>query len=145
QWNCNDRNYIKGIKMEDLGKIRSIELLQAIREIPSNQIKCIEKLILLTLLSVINKHNDTWHSYLSLAKYCCLSVDSVKRYIKSLEKKKFIFIKRPSHYTHKTSNHYSLNIDYLMTFHLVDNSKNVDKSLCSQHRDGQVAMLTAPQ
>lgn len=119
-------------------KFSTTELLHAIREIPKSLLNYTEKHLLTILLSCMNASNTSWHSIDVLTDYSCMSYRSVRRYIQSLAQKNFIFIDRPSLYTHHVTNTYHLNVELILSFHVVHKSKNVDKSEATQTPDVKV-------
>lgn len=95
----------------------SNELLFSIREIPSTVICHYEKTILFILLSCMNSNNDTWYSMESISNFSCICLNTVRKYLRSLIKKQFIFVDKPGYYTHNTPNHYHLNINLIKSYH----------------------------
>lgn len=124
--------------------INTARLLHSIREIPPSVLNSTEKYLLVIILACINTVNDTWQPVENIARFACLSSRSINRHIKGLEKKKFIKVKRPEHYTHKKANHYSLNIKLIESYH-VDNPEIVDKSHVNLSPDTQVACQIVTQ
>jgi hypothetical protein len=124
--------------IENKKEVNSIKLLHAIRQIPATLISANEKYILTIILSCINIDNITWHSMDIIAEFACVSRWTISRHIKTLEDKKFISIVKPNHYTHDETNHYSLNIDLILSF-------SVDKSRSKLLHDPKVALQSATQ
>lgn len=114
----------------------TVHLLRSIRLIPSDQLNSQEKLILYTLLSCANEGNDSWNGHEKLVKLTGLGLTSIKKYTKSLDQKGFINITRPEKYYRKESNHYSLDVDKIMTY-FIPNKESPDVPL--HHERGRHA------
>lgn len=103
----------------------TIHLFRSIRFIPENVLNAQEKLILYTLLSCANQDNDSWNGHEKLSELTGIGRSSIKKYMKSLEQKKFISIQRPVHYQRKETNHYALNVDNIMQY-FIENKGSPD-------------------
>lgn len=126
-------------------KFSTTDLLHAIREIPKNLINSGERLALVMLLACMNADNETWHSVESIAEFTSMGLSTFKRHLKAIEKKKFIIVDRPSsHYTHGVTNHYHLNLDYILSFHVNNSRISVGKSQSNLNPDTQVAVQIEP-
>lgn len=103
----------------------TVYLLRSIRFIPQNILNVQEKLILYTLLSCANADNDSWNGQQKLCELTGIKRTSIKKYMKSLEQKKFITVQRPVHYQRNETNHYALNVDNIMQY-FVENKGSPD-------------------
>lgn len=94
--------------------ISMIEIMWAIRDIPSFKIDLYEKALLFFLNSFSQpEKNESWHSYESLAKISGMSKNTLIRRVKSLEQKKYISVKRVKNGCKNASNRYCLNYDLI--------------------------------
>lgn len=119
-------------------KFSTTELLHAIREIPKSLITSGEKLVLVTLLACMNAENETWYGSETMAAFSSLAVSTFKKHLYAIEKKKFIIVERPIHSTHNCTNHYHLNLDLILSFHV--NSSRPD-SVCDLSTGKKVASV----
>lgn len=96
----------------------TIHLLHSIREIPPSVLNSHEKYVLTILLSCMNDANETWYTQDSIAYFCSMSERRCRLHIHSLAQKRFIIIEKPATYARSRTNHYHLNVDLIMGYHL---------------------------
>jgi len=97
-------------------KFNTQYLIQSIKCIPRNELTSYEVCLLCALISYGNVQNKIPVPQNMLADFIRSSVNTANKYILSLVQKGFISYTAPIHYTHKSCNVYSLNLDKIYQF-----------------------------
>ena len=112
-----------------MAKFNTQHLVQSIKFIPAEELNKHEILFLFALISYGNIENKIYVSHESLSKMTKISTKGFQRATVSLVQKGYLSVIKPLHYTHKTCNIYTLNLEKIYSFNPLKSVDKITKSL----------------